>query len=138
MSTTAYGIWSDPDEVAVAGGFTDKHGTHGYVRGLTSGQMLQYDYRHAVITHFEGITGAGGAGDYNIAGDFAEVAGGKESGFFLPIRHWQAGKPVLLGSANSIYKRTVVGIRPVPQPTPRPTPPAMLNPIGFTVEVPGP
>ena len=140
VSTTAYGIWSDPGEVAVAGGFTDKHGTHGYVRGLMSGKMLVYNHRPAVVTHFEGITGAGGAGDYNIAGDYVSVAGGEESGFFLPVRHWIAGKPVLLGtlSANSIYKRTVVGIRPVAQPTPRPTPPAMLNPIGFTVEVPGP
>ncbi|MDB5072479.1 MAG: outer rane autotransporter barrel domain [Candidatus Eremiobacteraeota bacterium] len=132
VSTTAYGIWSDPGEVAVTGGFTDARGTHGYVRGLTSGKMLVYDHRPAVITHFEGITGAGGAGDYNLAGDYVSVLGGKESGFFLPVRHWKAGKPVLLGtlSANSIYKRTVVGIRPAPETTPKA--------IGFSVEVPGP
>lgn len=130
VSTTAYGIWSDPGEVAVAGGFTDRKGTHAYVRGLTSGKMLVYDYPHAVVTHFEGITGAGGAGDYNLAGDFVSVSGGTESGFFLEVRHWVAREPVLLGtlSANSVYKRTVVGIRPTGKST--------TEPIGFTVEVP--
>jgi hypothetical protein len=130
LSTTAYGIWSDPGEVAVAGGFTDKLGTHGYVRGLTSKTMLVYDHPGAVITHFEGITGAGGAGDYNLAGDFVSVAGRKEAGFFLPVRNWVAGKPVLLGtrlSANSVYKRTVVGVKPTMSP----------SPIGFIVDVPG-
>ncbi len=34
VSSTAYGIWMDGKTVAVAGGYTDKKGTHAYVRNL--------------------------------------------------------------------------------------------------------
>ncbi len=114
ISTTAYGIWMDGTEVAVAGGFADAHGSHAYVRGLTSGTIVKFDYPGAVITHFEGITGAGGAGNYNIIGDsLATSSGGSPTGFFLPIRSWVAGTPIPIGSglsANSVFERTVVGI----------------------------
>ena len=114
ISTTAYGIWIDGSEVAVAGGFTDARATHAYVRGLTSETMVSYDYPGAAVTHFEGITGAGGAGNYNVIGDYG-ITGQNTgfSGFFLPIRNWVAGTPVPLGSsvsANSVFQRTVVGI----------------------------
>lgn len=114
VSTTAYGIWLDGTEVAVAGGFTDLRGTHAYVRGLTSGTTLVYDYPGAGVTHFEGITGAGGPGNYNVAGDFATSLSQAQSstGFFLPIRNWQAGTPVTVanGSANSVFQTIVVGV----------------------------
>jgi hypothetical protein len=114
ISTTAYGIWIDGTEVAVAGGFTDLVTTHAYVRGLTSGTIVKYDYPGAVVTHFEGITGAGGAGNYNVIGDFlVPGSGATPTGFFLPIRNWLAGTPILIRSglsANSVFERTVVGI----------------------------
>ena len=114
ISTTAYGIWIDGTEVAVAGGFTDAHATHAYVRGLTSGIIVKFDYPGAVVTHFEGITGAGGAGNYNLIGDFvAPSTGATPIGFFLPIRNWVAGTPIVIGSglsANSVFERTVVGV----------------------------
>ncbi|MGA7202687.1 MAG: hypothetical protein WBX26_12720 [Candidatus Cybelea sp.] len=34
ISSTAYGIWMDGNAVAIAGGYTDKTGTHAYVRNL--------------------------------------------------------------------------------------------------------
>ena len=114
LGTTAYGIWIDGSEVAVAGGFTGATVTHAYVRGLTSGKIVAFDYPGAVVTHFEGITGAGGAGNYNVIGDFlAKSTSATASGFFLPIRNWRAGTPILIGSglsANSVFGRTVVGI----------------------------
>ena len=83
VSTTAYGIWIDTDTV-VAGGFTDTKGTHGYVRGLVSGTIITYDYPSAGITHFEGITAAGGNGNYNLAGNYSSAAAGSTVyGFFL-------------------------------------------------------
>jgi hypothetical protein len=114
LSTTAYGIWIDGAEVAVAGGFADSLGSHAYVRGLTSGTIVKFDYPGAFVTHFEGITGAGGAGNYNVIGDFlAKSSSTSPTGFFLPIRNWLAGTPILIGSslsANSVFQRTVIGI----------------------------
>jgi hypothetical protein len=114
ISTTAYGIWIDTD-TTVAGGFTDTKGTHGYVRGLVSGNTITYDYPGAGITHFEGITGAGGAGNYNLAGNYSSAAPGAiVYGFWLPVRNWTFGTPIVLGavSANSVYQQTVVGVMP--------------------------
>ncbi len=114
ISTTAYGLWIDSDTV-VTGGYTDAKGTHGYVRGLVSGNIITYDYPGAGITHFEGITGAGGSGDYNLAGNYSSAAPGSTVfGFFLPVRNWQFGTPIVLGafSANSVYQNTVIGVMP--------------------------
>jgi subtilase-type serine protease len=114
ISTTAYGIWVDTDTV-VAGGFTDANGTHGYVRGLASNTIITYDYPGAGITHFEGITGAGSNGNYNLAGNYSSATPGSTVyGFFLPVRNWQFGTPTVLGavSANSVYQNTVIGVMP--------------------------
>ena len=113
ISTTAYGIWIDSDTI-VAGGYTDQHGTHAYVRDLASSKILTYDYPGASITHFEGITGAGGNGNYNLAGNYSSGASATVYGFFLPVRDWQFGTPIVLGavSANSVYQRTVIGVMP--------------------------
>ena len=40
ISSTAYGIWMDGGDVAIAGGYTDKKGTHAYVRNLDGTKML--------------------------------------------------------------------------------------------------
>ncbi len=112
LSTTAYGIWMDGTTVAIAGGFTDASGTHGYVRNYGTSQTLVYNYPDAAFTHFEGITGAGGAGNYNVIGDYGSARNKSAGGFFLPIRNWTAGTPTVIGklSANSVYKNTVVGV----------------------------
>ena len=112
LSTTAYGIWTDGSATAVAGGYTDKRGTHAYVRSLSSNKEVVYDSPNSLDSHFEGITGAGGPGNYNLCGDFVNTNGKSVRGFFLPVRNWKAGKPVIIGalSANSVYAQTVIGV----------------------------
>jgi hypothetical protein len=112
-STTAYGIWMDGNVTAVAGGFADKTGTHAYVRTLNGKHMLVYDAGKTLLTHFEGITGVVGAGNYNVIGDYTDVKNKTlVYGFFLPIRNWTAGTPTMIGkvSANSVFGRTVIGV----------------------------
>jgi len=113
ISSTAYGIWMDGNTVAIAGGYTDKKGTHAYVRNLAGTKMLVYDWPKSILTHFEGVTGAGGPGNYNVIGDYFDLKNKTlEYGFFLPIRNWTAGTATVIGkvSANSVYKRTVIGV----------------------------
>jgi subtilase-type serine protease len=113
VSSTAYGIWMNGSAVAIAGGYTDKKGTHAYVRNLAGTKMLVYDWPKSILTHFEGITGAGGPGNYNVIGDYLDIKNKTlEFGFFLPIRNWTAGVPTVIGpvSANSVYERTVIGV----------------------------
>ncbi|HEV3090888.1 MAG TPA: hypothetical protein VGX91_05520 [Candidatus Cybelea sp.] len=113
ISSTAYGIWADGTIVAIAGGYTDKKGTHAYVRNLSGSKMLVYDWPQSILTHFEGITGAGGAGNYNVIGDYFDLKNKTlEYGFFLPIRNWTAGSATVIGpvSANSVYGRSVIGV----------------------------
>jgi len=113
VSSTAYGIWMDGNTIAIAGGYTDKKGTHAYVRNLAGTKMLVYDWPKSILTHFEGITGAGGPGNYNVVGDYFDLKNKTlEYGFFLPIRNWTAATATVIGpvSANSVYQRTVVGV----------------------------
>ena len=113
VSSTAYGIWMDDNTVAIAGGYTDKKGTHAYVRNLDGSKMLVYDWPKSILTHFEGITGAGGPGNYNVIGDYFDLKDKTlEYGFFLPIRNWTAGTATVIGpvSANSLYRNTVIGV----------------------------
>ena len=113
ISSTAYGVWRDGQTVAIAGGYTDKKGTHAYVRDLAGTKILVYDWPKSILTHFEGITGAGGPGNYNVIGDYFDLKDKTlEYGFFLPIRNWTAGTATTIGpvSANSVYQHTVVGV----------------------------
>lgn len=113
VSSTAYGIWMDGNTVAIAGGYTDKKGTHAYLRNLAGTKMLVYNWPRSILTHFEGITGAGGPGNYNVVGDYFDLKNRTlEYGFFLPIRNWTAGTATVIGpvSANSVYRRTVIGV----------------------------
>ena len=113
ISSTAYGIWMDGKTVAIAGGYTDNKGTHAYVRNLAGTKLLVYTWPKSILTHFEGITGAGGPGNYNVVGDYFDLKNKTlEYGFFLPIRNWTAGTPTVIGpvSANSVYGRTVIGV----------------------------
>jgi subtilase-type serine protease len=113
ISSTAYGIWMNGNTVAIAGGYTDKKGTHAYVRNLAGTKMLVYTWPKSILTHFEGITGAGGPGNYNVIGDYFDIKNKTlENGFFMPIRNWTAGTPTVIGpvSANSVFQNTVIGV----------------------------
>lgn len=112
--TTAYGIWQDGSVIAIAGGYTDSSGNHAYVKSLDGKHLMVYNYPRALTTHFEGITGAGKAGNYSVVGDYSDVKSptGPVHGFFLPITNWKAGTPIIIGrvSVNSVYQRTAVGL----------------------------
>jgi subtilase-type serine protease len=113
ISSTAYGIWMDGSAVVIAGGYTDKKGTHAYVRNLAGTKMLVYNWPKSILTHFEGIAGAGGPGNYNVVGDYTDLRNKNlVYGFFLPIRNWTAATATVIGrvSANSVYQRTVIGV----------------------------
>jgi subtilase-type serine protease len=113
LSSTAYGIWVDGNTVAIAGGYTDKKGTHAYVRTLSGSKMLVYNWPKSILTHFEGITGAGGPGNYNVIGDYFDLKNQTlEYGFFLPIRSWKPLTATVIGpvSANSVFQSTVIGV----------------------------
>lgn len=113
VSTTAYGIWIDGKTVAVAGGYADKKGRHAYVRDIVGGNdFLTYDYPKAALTHFEGITGAGGPGNYNVVGDYTKPRDKAVYGFYMQIRNWIAWPPIVIGklSANSVSVRDVIGV----------------------------
>ncbi len=113
VSSTAYGIWVDGKTVAIAGGYTDKKGTHAYVRTRSGSKMLVYNWPKSILTHFEGITGAGGPGNYNVIGDYFDLKNKTlEYGFFLPIRNWSPLTATVIGpvSANSVFQSTVIGV----------------------------
>lgn len=112
VSTTAYGIWIDGKHLIVAGGYADKTGRHGYVRDLTGNHFLTYDYPKAALTHFEGITGAGGFGNYNLAGDYTKPRDKAVYGFYIEVRNWIFWPPIVIGklSANSVDVRDVIGV----------------------------
>ena len=62
------------------------------MRNLAGTKMLVYDWPKSILTHFEGITGAGGPGNYNVIGDYFDLKNKTlEYGFFMPIRNWTAG-----------------------------------------------
>jgi subtilase-type serine protease len=112
ISTTAYGIWVNGKRVIVAGGYTDKKGRHAYVRDLTTQGIVSYDYPKAALTHFEGIAGAGGYGNYNLVGDYTKPRSKAVYGFYIQMRNWKFQNPVVIGklTANSVSDRDVIGV----------------------------
>ena len=123
ISTTAYGVWGDK----IAGGYGDFGPSgepgfeHGYIYSTTTNTWTTYDHPLAVFTHFEGITGAGTGGAYNLVADWigpgcattlcAAVlhvdAQGNET--WIPIDGPADAVPGTV-TANSIHQGTVIGI----------------------------
>lgn len=76
--TTAYGIYADK----VAGGYTDSLGLnaqHGFLYDMATGTFTTYDHPNAIATHFQGITGGGRHGEYNLGADWIDASGGSHA-----------------------------------------------------------
>ena len=134
ISNTAYGIWQNSaTSFTICGGTTNvaTNNLDDQNRPIGQAYLVDYDtvtkqftnwktfeYPNGVVgqtfvTHFEGITGAGGAGNYNVIGDYFDLKNKTlEYGFFLPVRNWTAGTATVIGpvSANSVYGSTVIGV----------------------------
>jgi subtilase-type serine protease len=114
VSSTAYGIWGN----VIAGGYTPPGVgfERGYIYNEDTGTWTTYNHPGAVITHFEGITGAGRNGEYNLVADWVGLDG-VQHGSVLHIaadgsQTWidLAVPGASLTSANSIFENQAVGI----------------------------
>lgn len=123
FSSTNYGIYGN----RIAGGFaalTDhplalplgpyKGLAHGFIYNQTTDEFDVYDHPGAIITHFEGITGAGRANTYNLVTDWVD-----ENGPHPAVMHIEADGtytwyeiniPGDIVSANSAYGDKVIGV----------------------------
>ena len=59
-------------EARIGGGLGPEHG---YIYDQTTGTYRTYDHPGAIATHFEGITGAGRAGEYNLVTNWVTADG---------------------------------------------------------------
>lgn len=72
--TTAYGIYGDK----IVGGYTTSAGLnaqHGMFYDMSTGVFTTYDHPGSITTHFQGVTGGGRHGEYNLAADWLDDAG---------------------------------------------------------------
>jgi subtilase-type serine protease len=119
VSTTAYGIYGDK----IAGGFTEAEigggitPQHGYIYDQITQQFTQYDHPGVgvIATHFEGITGGGQPGTYNLVVNWVTDDGVVHPGVMhldaLGIPTWyEIDIPGNVVSSNSAYGDKVVGI----------------------------
>jgi subtilase-type serine protease len=106
-------VWGDK----IAGGYTPPGlgFERGYIFNQTTSTWQTYNHPGAVFTHFEGITGAGRGGEYNLVADWAGVDGVLHAA----VLHIGPGGTQTwtdyavtgtLTSANSIYENQAVGI----------------------------
>ena len=89
---------------------------HGYIYDMRTGRWTTHDHPDAVFTHFEGITGAGRGGAYNLVADWIGDDGklqaavlhidaeGRET--WVPIAFPGAD----VTTANSIHQDRVIGV----------------------------
>ncbi len=122
VSTTAYGVYGN----MIAGGYANVGPgggigfEHGYLYNTTTDTWRTYDHPDAIVTHLEGITGAGRTGEYNMVADWVtpdlKVHAGVLHVDALGIPTWyEIDIPgAELVSSNSAYGDTVVGIYLLP------------------------
>jgi len=121
ISTTAYGVWGD----VIAGGFATPvpgGGTfeQGYIYNRTTNVWMAYDAPLApgavsLGTHFEGITGGGRAGEYNLVADSVDSNGIHAWAVHVAADGTATWTEIAvpggtLTSANSVYGDTVIGV----------------------------
>ncbi|WP_159436455.1 autotransporter domain-containing protein [Pseudovibrio sp. Tun.PSC04-5.I4] len=120
ISTTAYGVYGDK----IAGGYADvdlgpgedSGFEHGYIYDMSIGTYETYNHPSAAFTHFEGITGAGKAGEYNLVADWFEADGTPHS----TVLHIAANGDLTwydfdipgsdVTSSNSAYQGQIIGV----------------------------
>ena len=141
VSTTAYGVYGDK----IAGGFAQVgSGEQGYIYDMTTGDFTTYNAPGATVTHFEGITSAGRAGEYNLVADWVGgdglahagvlhlAADGTETWYELAV---PTGAKVTITSANSIYQDTAIGVYVCKSKLPNPL--CGGGSHGYVVSIPG-
>ena len=119
VSTTAYGIYGNK----VAGGYaaidpgSGLSVEHGYIYDLSTDTYITYDHPGpgVIATHFEGITGAGRAGEYNLVVNWVTADGVVHPGVLHVDANgnktwYEIDIPGNVVSSNSAYGDHVVGI----------------------------
>ena len=123
LSTTAYGVWGN----VIAGGFATPSPIpggptfeQGYIYNRSTNVWTAYDAPLApgavsLGTHFEGITGGGRAGEYNLVADSVDSNGIHAWAVHVDangVATWTeiAVPNEILTSANSVYGDTVIGV----------------------------
>ncbi|MDQ0511631.1 autotransporter outer membrane beta-barrel domain-containing protein [Ancylobacter amanitiformis] len=116
-STTAYGVYGDK----IAGGYAQvlEGGglgpEHGYIYDQTTGTYVTHDHPDAVATHFEGITGGGRAGEYNLVTNWISADGAVHPAVLHVAADgtttwYEIDIPGDVVSANSAYGDNVIGV----------------------------
>ncbi|MBB3769645.1 outer membrane autotransporter protein [Angulomicrobium tetraedrale] len=116
-STTAYGVYGDK----IAGGYAmvEPGGAlgaeHGYIYDQSTGTYVSYDHPASIGTHFEGITGAGRAGEYNLVTNWVSADGAVHPAVMHlaadgTVTWYEIDIPGESVSANSAYGDNVIGI----------------------------
>lgn len=125
VSTTAYGVYGD----MIAGGYFEAElgggigPEQGYLYNQATDTWTTYNHPDAIVTHLEGITSAGRAGEYNMVADWVTTDGVVHAGVLhvdaLGVPTWyEINIPgAELVSSNSAYGDTVVGIYLTPGST---------------------
>ena len=125
----------------IAGGYTPPGlgFERGYIYDEGTGVWTTYNHPGAFATHFEGITGGGRSGEYNLVADWVAFDGSQHASV-LHIgangnQTWIdfAVRNATLTSANSIYENQVIGI--YVNPPPSPGAPPSIN--GYIITIPG-
>jgi hypothetical protein len=124
-SNTAYGVYNN----LISGGYTGTYnsvlGTYSYIYNQSSGKTYTFSSPDAsLVTHFEGITGAGRPGVYNLVADAVDVLGNHVKAYVATVDlntiDGVTGQPKItwteiqvgssLTSANSMYQGNVIGV----------------------------